>query len=155
MRDLMVLLIVCVAGVYFFWDGFAVPRVTGQAAVSAQSAEAGQPEADAKASSTARRAVRAEPAEEAAEDFQPAVGIPSAQLSRSEQPAGAAGFARPEQLELEVGMPMSQVVEILGAPDLKTATIDDGSLLENLIYTTPTRGEFTRIRFRGGRVADQ
>jgi len=54
--------------------------------------------------------------------------------------------------QITTGMPRSRVIELLGEPTLKTATILDGGMTETFVYTNTTQGDFIRIQIRGGRV---
>lgn len=163
MKDLLlplVALIAVVAVVYFFWTGPMAPTIPDRTAevIAATAPPVAAPPQPAKAARAVKQAAAVpEPAVTSTpESIVSALAQPAA-VDISPESAALQPAARPivNPADVSIGMPSRRVVELLGNPSLKTATIRNGSLLETYIYTNTAQGEFVRIQLRGGRVVNE
>jgi hypothetical protein len=160
MKDIFItvgLAVLAVAVIYGVWRVTPGPVIPQPAATSGSSTtdpatppqkSGAKPKISAKRGVPAPLAAAEIPPPEVAEPIPAPPPLP--QVPQSTAPQPVIRPANPAQVS--IGMPSRQVVELLGNPALKTATIVDGSLLETYIYTKGVQGDFARIQFLRDRV---
>jgi outer membrane biosynthesis protein TonB len=152
MKDILlfvVLAIVVVAGVWYYYDTYVHPSVSEVAATTPVVEP--PPPPPKKVAARPRPKPIEEPKIEPAEiKPAPAAAPVVVASSKPARPPKPVRTVEPESIT--AGTRVTQVIELLGPPDLKAATTDRGSLVETYFYTTASGQDVDLVHLRGGRV---